>query len=269
DDSIMWVRERAELEFDNAGLLRGGFGTVQDITGRKSLEQRIAQLRREQEAFMRHEVKNHFTPVQIYAEMLLRDTGNLTEQQVHYLQRIAESTVRVSGFIDSLKRIHDIETGTYCLQREEYPLDAIIRQAIRDLEPLAERSEVTVRYNPPRKHILMPLDIQLMPGVFTNLIKNAIEHVMNLGNPEEKVVTVNFRKERKRRVIRINNKGEPVPPDRLATFFEMFNSGKEKSHGTGLGTTYAYLVAKAHGGDVTVTSNREEGTTLTVAFSAE
>ena len=34
-DTIKWVRELAELEFDSQGLLLGGFGTAQDITERK------------------------------------------------------------------------------------------------------------------------------------------------------------------------------------------------------------------------------------------
>ncbi len=35
DDTVKWVRERAELEFDEDGELLGGFGTTQDITERK------------------------------------------------------------------------------------------------------------------------------------------------------------------------------------------------------------------------------------------
>ncbi len=34
-DTVKWVRERAELEFDKEGNLTGGFGTIQDITKRK------------------------------------------------------------------------------------------------------------------------------------------------------------------------------------------------------------------------------------------
>ncbi len=41
DDTIRWVRERAELEFDEKGGLLGGFGTVQDITDRKESEDEI------------------------------------------------------------------------------------------------------------------------------------------------------------------------------------------------------------------------------------
>ncbi|MBE0430987.1 MAG: MEDS domain-containing protein [Dehalococcoidia bacterium] len=36
-----WVRERAELEFDQQGLLQGGLGTVQDITEQKGVENEL------------------------------------------------------------------------------------------------------------------------------------------------------------------------------------------------------------------------------------
>ena len=42
-DTLKWVRERAELEFDKDGSLLGGFGTVQDITERKRAEEVLRQ----------------------------------------------------------------------------------------------------------------------------------------------------------------------------------------------------------------------------------
>jgi PAS domain S-box-containing protein len=41
DGEVKWVRERAELEFDSRGELKGGFGTVQDITERKRIENEL------------------------------------------------------------------------------------------------------------------------------------------------------------------------------------------------------------------------------------
>ena len=38
---IKWVREKAELEFDLQGELTGGFGTIQDVTERKSMEEAL------------------------------------------------------------------------------------------------------------------------------------------------------------------------------------------------------------------------------------
>ncbi|MFO7772980.1 MAG: ATP-binding protein [Dehalococcoidia bacterium] len=40
-DETKWVNERANLEFDSQGLLKGGFGTVQDITERKRIENEL------------------------------------------------------------------------------------------------------------------------------------------------------------------------------------------------------------------------------------
>jgi PAS domain S-box-containing protein len=40
-DIVKWVRERAELEFDSEGELKGGFGTAQDITERKRIENEL------------------------------------------------------------------------------------------------------------------------------------------------------------------------------------------------------------------------------------
>jgi PAS domain S-box-containing protein len=43
-DAEKWVRERAELEFDQHGMLIGGFGIVHDITERKRAEETMAWL---------------------------------------------------------------------------------------------------------------------------------------------------------------------------------------------------------------------------------
>ncbi len=47
DDKVKWVRERAELEFDNKGSLLGGFGTTQDITDRKLIQQELLESQRQ------------------------------------------------------------------------------------------------------------------------------------------------------------------------------------------------------------------------------
>lgn len=44
DGQIRWVRERVELEFDEAGELMAGFGSTQDITARKDAEAALLRL---------------------------------------------------------------------------------------------------------------------------------------------------------------------------------------------------------------------------------
>jgi PAS domain S-box-containing protein len=45
-DAVKWVHELAELELDRSGVLQGAFGTVQDITERKHMIERIESLAR-------------------------------------------------------------------------------------------------------------------------------------------------------------------------------------------------------------------------------
>ena len=69
-------------------------------------------------------------------------------------------------------------------------------------------------------------------------------------------------------LVKINNKGKPVPKEKLKLFFEKFNTNKnDKPDGTGLGTTYAYLVTIAHGGEISVKSNQKDGTTILLKFN--
>jgi len=54
---VRWVRERAELEFDSGGRIRGGFGTVQDITGRKLARQALQAEKRDLEERVRERTR--------------------------------------------------------------------------------------------------------------------------------------------------------------------------------------------------------------------
>jgi signal transduction histidine kinase len=63
-------------------------------------------------------------------------------------------------------------------------------------------------------------------------------------------------------LVEIANPGSPIPPDELPRIFEQFYvtpDGEERG-GTGLGLPIAREIARAHGGDVAVTSSPEATT---------
>lgn len=97
---------------------------------------------------------------------------------------------------------------------------------------------------------------------FSNLIANAFTH----GEPGAPV-TVKCRAGSADVVFEVHN-GGVIPPEVLPSLFDPFRvrqkNSATKGDGLGLGLFIAQQIAQAHGGEVTVTSSREQGTTFTV-----
>ncbi len=220
----------------------------------------------EYEAFMRHELKNSLTPIKGYSEILTKMLHDgLSEKQLSFTKKISEAVSKTVNLTDSLQKLHDFEMGNLNVSMIEYDLKYIIDSVVFDAQMLAEDCKVSIQYNIHTENTFCMADIDLLPGVFQNLIKNAIEHVSGLE--QDNVVKVDVSEEDGMLLVRINNKGEAISPERLSLFFEKFNTDRsKKSGGTGLGTTYAYLITNAHQGEISVKSDHVNGTTVTLKF---
>jgi PAS domain S-box-containing protein len=96
-DTVKWVREKAELEFDPQGRLLGGFGTVQDITERKTAElERLKLLERLQESQEELQVINE--ELQAQTEELQEANQDLLTAQ----SALRESEARFRGLFEHM-----------------------------------------------------------------------------------------------------------------------------------------------------------------------
>jgi sigma-B regulation protein RsbU (phosphoserine phosphatase) len=69
--------------------------------------------------------------------------------------------------------------------------------------------------------------------------------------------------------IEVHNAGEPIPADQVEALFEPMTRGSGSStsgRSVGLGLFIVREIARAHGGEVSVESNSEEGTTFFLRF---
>ncbi len=241
---------------------------IRDVTKRRELEKKVNRLRREHEAFMRHEFKNYMTPIILYSETLLMNkSSELDQKYLRLIRKIDNSAQRAARVIDNIKKLQDIENGNYDLNFRDFKLDTVVRKVISDNKILAEDSGVEIDFENNAENTVLPVDLSLMPGVFNNLIKNAIEHVEDSENGNEKTVKINIFNKNSRIYVEINNRGDVIPQEKITLFFEKFNTDRiKKAYGMGLGTTYALLVTKAHSGSINVSSDIKNGTTVTVIF---
>ena len=113
-DTILWVHEKAELEFDKDGSLVCGFGTVQDITSSKIDQQKLEKLNRalraisnSNQAIMRANDETAFLRQE--CRIIVEDCGYALVW-IGFAQDDAEKSVKPmayagfdQGYIDSLK----------------------------------------------------------------------------------------------------------------------------------------------------------------------
>jgi PAS domain S-box-containing protein len=246
---------------DQSGQTTHYMGLAIDRSEQRALEAKVERLRREYGAFLRHEMRNMLAAIIGYIELALNYAEPVPARVNKYLNAALNSTLSSLNVIDMLRELDYYEMGRTKLELSPIPLSQLLNRAREHLRPLEESSKVNIVIGQESAFDMVNADASKMELVFVNLLKNALEHVS--GIPDE-IVRVRIFKERSWQAVTINNGGKPIPPEQLASFFERFNTTKKEHGGTGLGTTFAELITKAHGGDVRVTSSPDEGTTVTV-----
>jgi len=109
----------------------------------------------------------------------------------------------------------------------------------------------------------IPGDPDRISQVVTNLLGNAIAY-----NREGGAVAISLFEKAGDAVIEVADTGVGIPPDDLPHVFERFyRADKARSaegEHNGLGLAISKEIAKAHGGDISVESRLDEGSTFTV-----
>ncbi len=118
-----------------------------------------------------------------------------------------------------------------------------------------------------------PVRIQAHPRrldqVLNNLLSNALKFTAAGGRIEVGVSQEN----RGHVALWVKDTGVGVPREEIGTLFQKYKqtaSGKSSEHkGTGLGLVICKMIVEAHGGQISVESEAEKGSTFTVTIPIE
>jgi signal transduction histidine kinase len=99
--------------------------------------------------------------------------------------------------------------------------------------------------------------------VFLNLLVNAAQSIDD-SSPDANTIVVTIRRESDVAVVEIEDTGSGMSKAQEARAFEPFFTTKGHGEGTGLGLSISREIVRAHGGDITVRSERGRGSTFTV-----
>ena len=175
-----------------------------------------------------------------------------------------EECDRLLDVINTMLMISRTEAGVNQFDIvEQFDIANLVRDACDIFQSPAEDKGLAMVYNGP-EHIRLYGDIRLIQRMVANLLDNAIKYTPANGRID---VTLSSSGDQSVQLA-IEDNGMGISGQDLERIFErFFRCDPSRSQaGTGLGLSFAQAVARAHNGDITVTSTSDEGSTFTVVL---
>ncbi|MBE0537717.1 MAG: hypothetical protein IH624_18790 [Phycisphaerae bacterium] len=226
---------------------------------------RLADAMNEQKRFIAdaaHELK---TPVTLLKStlQLAHSRKRTTDYYEETISNALEDIERLNSLIGQLLHLSRLENREGIDQWETLGVDEILEDVIESYKPLWQEKEFILDRR--LHHAEINGNAFQMRQLFGNLIDNAIKFA-----PPRTTITVAVQVEHSRVAVRIQDEGGSIPEQECQLLFNRFyrvsKARDRDSGGSGLGLAIAQGIAKLHAGSITVTSNRQDGTTFVVVL---
>ena len=239
---------------------QGALGVFIDITRIERLES----VRQEFLSNVSHELRTPLTAILAFVETLEAGAIDDAESAQRFLAIIRKNANRMNDLIGDILELSAIEAGNASVRAEQVELKPIVNDVISTLAKRVESQGVSVN-NAVGSEVTVFADARRLEQMLTNLVENAIKFTREHGR-----VTVKFEAGQRggRDRIIVEDTGEGIPAQHLERLFERFyrvdRARSRELGGTGLGLAIVKHLARAHGGEVTVTSELGEGSSFTI-----
>ncbi len=204
-----------------------------------------------------HELRTPLAITQTLLDVARKDPNRDNDQLVGRLHAVNARAIDLTEALLLLSRA-DQRSFT----PEQVDLSLIAEEANETLLPLAEKHDLTIEISGDTTPTLGSHALLLQ--LTTNLLHNAIVH--NL--PEEGTVWLTTRTEPGSVVLTVENTGEKLTPQLVATLAEPFLRGSQRLRsdhtGDGLGLAIVKSITQAHDGTLTLTSRAAGGLRVAV-----
>jgi signal transduction histidine kinase len=200
----------------------------------------------------------------------LRTPVTIARGHLEILQRTGEAAPEIRVALDELQRIERIVGGLLVLARAGRPNVAESMTDL-DLEPFLE--EVVMRWAEVAPRVWRVGDLaqgalRADPDALRIALDALVENAVDQTGPSD-AIEVRSRPVRGAVAIEVADEGPGVPAEALDGIFQRFArvepNGDRKVHGVGLGLAIVDAIAKAHGGNCTVSSS-EGGSTFAIVL---
>jgi signal transduction histidine kinase len=215
---------------------------------------------------MSHELRTPLTAIQGYLELLeMGIYGNLTGEQISILRRIESNERHLLAIINDLLDFARVDARRVELRMAPLAVRDI-RLAVEPVcRPQIDSKELGFAWRSAGDALVVRADREKVRQIVVNLVSNACKFTPHGGAIDVECVSSDRAVE-----IRVTDTGSGIPAHKLDAIFEPFvqldNGLTRATAGTGLGLAISRELARAMGGDLSVTSTLGQGSTFTLTL---
>ena len=208
-----------------------------------------------------HDLRTPVTRLRIIADRAL--TEPLSEQsQSKALTSCIKETMRIEVLLNMLLNISEAESGVMQINHQYIRVSELVENVVDAYRPVAEEKTITINVAGDTR-LKCKLDPDRFCQILANILDNAIKYTPNDGQ-----VSIAYYREKSYVIIKLQDTGIGISSTDLERIWERLYRGKQsrQQSGLGLGLSQAKAIAKAHMGDITVSSEPDIGSTFTISL---
>jgi two-component system sensor histidine kinase HydH len=246
---------------DENDVFLGNVLLFKDLTEVRTLRREVARSQRlasvgRLAAGVAHEIRNPLSSIKGFATYFKerypdrqddQQTADIMIQEVDRLNRV------VGQLLEFAKPVP--------VKPKPVSLQALLDDSIKLITDQAAEKGISIKTQNNTQVDEVRIDPDRISQVLLNLYLNAIDSMESGGKLN---VEISWDGQRRNVVIQVSDTGRGISRENLSKIFEPYFT--TKSTGTGLGLAIAHNIIDAMGGKITVESDRQVGTTFTVAL---
>lgn len=212
-----------------------------------------------------HALRTPLTSIKASVTNLLSNPNLAGGQKQELLTIINEESDRLNRLVGEAAEMARLDAGEVELKIEPQPIDDLVNAALENCRNSLGNREVRVQIAPglPRARV----DVARAREVLVHLIENA-----NQYSPAEQPITITAEASGEFVVTSVADRGNGIDDAEQALIFEKFYRGKDQRYsveGTGMGLPIAKAIVVAHGGSISLTSQRGHGSVFSFTLPAD
>jgi signal transduction histidine kinase len=220
-----------------------------------------------------HDLKTPFTALVGYSRLLHTDFDALdTAKKKEYIAIIHSNINQTHRLLDNLLLWAETQIHQYNLHLKPENIYNIAADTMGFLQHTAKLKQIDL-LNLVDKNLLAHADRNLIETVLRNLVSNAIKFSHKNGLIEVKARELPVINDKHLVQITVSDSGVGMSPEKQAKLFsikeKVSTKGTENEAGTGLGLLICKELVERHGGEISVESSENKGSSFSFTFRTD